>query len=202
MPKETQPGDLQTLALAKRMLRGRVRAARSAIGPTVAGAAGDAIVAHWAGEPRVAAARQVLLYAAHRGELPTRPLFEYLRGCGVETLFPRCGERTLHFGRVEAWSELSPGRYGVLEPPAGAPRAELAPGAPVLVPGVAFDREGRRLGQGHGWYDRTFDASDRGRLIGAGFALQVVASVPVGPDDRGVGALLTERALTWVVRTE
>jgi 5-formyltetrahydrofolate cyclo-ligase len=58
-----------------------------------------------------------------------------------------------------------------------------------------------RLGQGQGWYDRTFADHDRGRLIGAGFALQVVATVPAGSGDRGVGTILTERGFTWVTRT-
>jgi 5-formyltetrahydrofolate cyclo-ligase len=71
----------------------------------------------------------------------------------------------------------------------------------VLLPGIAFDREGNRLGQGQGWYDRTFAEHDRGCLIGAGFALQVVATVPAGSRDRGVGMILTERGFTRVTRT-
>jgi 5-formyltetrahydrofolate cyclo-ligase len=178
-----------------------MRAARREVGSAEAVAAGEAIVAHWAREPSLAGVRRVLLYAALPDELPTRPLFEHLRSRGVETLFPRCAAEQLRYFRVDAWSTLSPGRYGVLEPPARAPRSEVDPEDLVLLPGIAFDREGNRLGQGQGWYDRTFAEHDRGCLIGAGFALQVVATVPAGSRDRGVGMILTERGFTRVTRT-
>ncbi len=188
------------LTEAKLRLREELRAARREVTPGQAVAAGEAVVAHWSRESSLADARRVLLYAALPDELPTRPLFEHLRARGVETLFPRCGDECLHFSRVEAWSDLGRGRYGVLEPAAQAPNRHFGPEAPVLVPGLAFDRQGNRLGRGQGWYDRTFQALGRQLLIGAGFALQVVATVPAGSGDRRVGAILTERGFTRVAR--
>ena len=91
--------------------------------------------------------------------MPSRPLFDALVAQGIPCLFPRVlEEHALAFARVTDWSELRPGRYGVLEPPALAAVTRPEEGDLVLVPGVAFDRAGNRLGRGQGYYDRAFPA--------------------------------------------
>lgn len=62
-----------------------------------------------------------------------------------------------------------------------------------LVPGVAFDAGGGRLGRGRGWYDRLFERFDRARRIGLGFDLQVVPRVPRDPWDVPMDAVVTEQ---------
>lgn len=139
-------------------------------------------------------ARTVALYAALPDELPTRPSFEALRRRGARTLFPRLsGGRALVFCDVERWEDLRPGRYGVLEPPEGAELLSPRAAGLVLVPGVAFDRAGHRLGRGGGHYDATFPpAAPAPPLFGMAFALQLVAEVPHGADDRNMAAIVTE----------
>lgn len=189
------------LAEAKRRLRDDMRRRRRALAPEFVRAAGEALVAHWQASPAAAAAR-VALYAALPDELPTRPLFEVLRAGGCQVLLPRCGDRILDFARVGAWSLLREGRYGLLEPPAELGAEALGPDDAVLVPGVAFDPAGHRLGQGGGWYDRSFPVGSRApRLIGAGFALQVVEAVPHDSRDRQVDAIVTERGYTRASRS-
>ena len=138
------------------------------------------------------------LYAALPDELSVGPLFEALSVSGAVRLLPRAtAERRLEFARVECWEDLRPGRYGVLEPPEGAPLIELGEDDAVVVPGVAFDPAGHRLGRGKGYYDRTFerDASRSPLLFGLAYDFQVVDRVPHDEFDRSVDAIATERAL-------
>ena len=170
-------------------------ARRRALAPALAAGAGAAVAARVEALEVFARARRIALYAALPDEVPTRLLFEAVRRHGKSALFPRQAGDRLEFAPVERWEELRPGRYGVLEPPPGAAgdaRADL-----VLVPGVAFDRRGHRLGRGGGAYDRTF-AAEVGEdvvLIGVAYELQLVDEVPHGPGDRRLHAVVTERAL-------
>jgi 5-formyltetrahydrofolate cyclo-ligase len=86
--------------------------------------------------------------------------------------------------------EMRPGRFGVPEPPAGCPVILLNQLDLVLVPGVAFDLLGGRLGRGKGFYDRLL-AQVRGHKCGVAFDLQIVSSVPVEPHDIRVDSILT-----------
>jgi 5-formyltetrahydrofolate cyclo-ligase len=82
----------------------------------------------------------------------------------------------------------------VLEPPAAHPGSALGAGDLVLVPGLAFDREGHRLGRGGGWWDRTLGAARGAALtaVGVGFAFQLLETVPHGAGDEALDAVLTE----------
>ncbi len=91
-----------------------------------------------------------------------------------------------------------PGGSGSSSRPLRRPRIAPAALDVVVVPGIAFDAAGRRLGFGGGFYDRTFGSgldSVRARrppLIGLCFDLQVVARCPAGPDDVAVDVVVTE----------
>jgi 5-formyltetrahydrofolate cyclo-ligase len=144
-----------------------------------------------------ALAPRVALYVALPNELGTRPLFDAVHHAGKTALLPRAHpeRRVLEFMAAAHWEQLQPGRYGVREPPAGTP-VRLAAGDLVVVPGLAFDAAGRRLGRGGGWFDRTFPPGARPGplLVGYAFEQQVVESVPSGPTDRCVDWIVTERA--------
>ena len=91
-------------------------------------------------------------------------------------------------------ADLRPGVWGIAEPdPARCPPATLGAIAFALVPGVAFDRHGGRLGHGAGYYDRllgTWPAPPP--LVAAAFGVQVVDEVPMGPGDRRVDRVVTD----------
>jgi 5-formyltetrahydrofolate cyclo-ligase len=183
------------LAEEKRSLRRRLSARRRAVAPDEALRAARRIAERLLGEPALRTAPRIALYAALPDELPTRPLFEALAGLPGARLFPRAlADGRLAFAPVRDWSELAPGRYGVLEPPAGAQAVALSEGDLVLVPGVAFDRAGHRLGRGGGFYDRAFPAGAPGgpRLWGIAYGFQLVDAVPHGPRDGRVEAVVTE----------
>jgi 5-formyltetrahydrofolate cyclo-ligase len=82
----------------------------------------------------------------------------------------------------------------VLEPRPGQPTADLEHCDAVVVPGVAFDRDGHRLGRGQACYDRTFPpgAATSPLLVGFGYAFQVVDRVPSDEFDRQMDWIVTE----------
>ena len=125
-----------------------------------------------------------------------RPLFEAIRRAGGIPLMPRVRGSRLDFVAVRDWNGLRSGALGVLEPAAGRDAHRLAPGDVVVLPGLAFDRMGCRLGRGQGFYDRTFGAAaPTPLLIGACYDFQLVDRVPHGSHDRRVDAIVTERGM-------
>ncbi len=143
-------------------------------------------------------ATRIALYAALPGELPTRALFDAVLEQSGAALLPRTvdSDRIAFFSVVD-WEQLRPGRYGVPEPPVDAPATPLETGDLVVVPGLAFDSKGNRLGHGKGYYDRAF-ASGTGEspmLVGFGYEFQIVDDVPHGEMDRRMDAIVTERVI-------
>jgi len=160
--------------------------------------AAQAVLGHLARCADFSDASCVALYAALPGEVPTRPCFELLRERGAETLFPRIETDGLAFCSVARWEDLEPGRYGVLEPPRAAALRRLEEADLVLVPGLAFDAQGNRLGQGKGYYDAALPALGVGPpIVGMAHAFQVLAQVPHGSRDRRVDAIVTENGMQW-----
>jgi len=141
---------------------------------------------------------RLALYAALPDELPTRPLYEIARRSGKDLLWPRtAGPGRLEFAPCRRWEDLIPERYGVLAPPPGQKGVALGREDLLLVPGVAFDLRGGRLGRGGGYYDRVLGEIGKGGplSLGVGFEFQLVEEVPREPHDRNLGAVVTERRL-------
>lgn len=194
----TTPVDaLADLEVEKRRLRHEMAARRRAVRRDEAEAAGREVAARLAGCPAFRAARRVAFYAALPDELPTRAAFDAARERGCCALFPAVeGERWLVFRPLERWEDLRPGRYGVPEPPKQGPAVQPVQGDLVLVPAVAFDAEGHRLGRGGGCYDAAFPPGGSAPLLyGVGFEFQVVDGVPHGSHDRRMDAIVTERII-------
>ena len=137
--------------------------------------------------------RRLVVYAALPDELPLAPVIARARADGKGTLLPRLADRSaMVLARVDRIEDLPPGRYGVREPPADAPVEVLGPDVLVLVPGVAFDIQGGRLGRGAGLWDRTLARRWGAIAFGVSFEQQVVEAVPREEHDQRMDALLTE----------
>jgi 5-formyltetrahydrofolate cyclo-ligase len=171
-------------------MRARLRALAPEEAERAAGEVAERVLAL----PEVRRAPRVALYAALVGELPSRPLFDALGAARKLRLLPRTRGAALEFAPADDWEGLVPGGFGVLEPPVGVPAVALGPDDVAVVPGLAFDRAGRRLGRGRGYFDRAFGAAAPAPfLLGAAFALQIVERVPSDSRDRRVDAIVTER---------
>ena len=175
----------------KRALRAQVRGRR----PDDPEAAARAAQERLARSELMLAPRLVALYRALPSEAPTHLLAGSLMARGIELCWPRVvnGQKVLEFRRAGAsWSR---GALRVDEP-TGEP-VPLALIDVLVVPAVAVDAQGRRLGRGKGHYDATLSAFP-GRSVALVYDAQVVPDVPVGEHDRSVDAVCTESRLIVV----
>jgi 5-formyltetrahydrofolate cyclo-ligase len=139
----------------------------------------------------------VSAYMPIRDEIDCRPLMERLFERGVTVCVPTLNGagQPLAFRRWEPFMTLIPGRLDIPEPTHDSPLVE--PDL-LLLPLLAFDRTGHRLGYGRGYYDRTLAALRKTRpvtAVGLAFAAQEVLSVPAGDGDQRLDWVLTETAL-------
>jgi 5-formyltetrahydrofolate cyclo-ligase len=184
------------LTVSKRRLRQQMAQLRKDVSPADSARAGQAAAGALMDLELVARAERIALYAALPYEIPTRPLFEAFVEKRGAVLLPRTTEPLgLEFFAVECWDALRPGAFGVLEPETDGAAVRLVPGDLVVVPGVAFDEDGYRLGHGKGYYDRAFatELGDAPTLVGFGYEFQVVDAVPHDHRDRQVDIIVTDR---------
>ncbi len=178
-----------------------MRALCARMGEAEARDAGEKIAGHLRGERWLETDGPVGLFLSIAGEPDTHGLFDRLLRDGGEVAVPRCrDDGALGFFRVRSAEDLTAGRYGLLEPWPGAEPVSPASLAIVLVPGLAFDLRGGRLGRGKGYYDRTFQRVDSGapRLVGVGYSFQCVERVPTGALDRRLDAVVNETG-SWCI---
>lgn len=203
-PDETQRGCMMaTMEQQKQDLRAQMRQRRSAIDPQSRSAAGPALADIWRRERPVlpmhpdGTAVTIAGFWPIGDEIDVRALLHALHADGYITGLPVTppAPGPLAF---RAWAPGSPlvrGPFGTSEPTSDAPTVE--PDA-LLVPLLAIDGDGYRLGYGGGYYDRTLavlGARRRIIAIGVGFEAQRVERLPRGPDDHRLDWLLTERRL-------
>jgi 5-formyltetrahydrofolate cyclo-ligase len=157
--------------------------------------AGASLAAHFMATFDPAPATTVAAYWPMRSEIDTRPLLTALDGAGCWCLLPVVAEAgaPLVFRRWTPGAELTVGGFGVSEP--GADAAEARPEM-VVVPLLGFDGEGRRLGYGGGYYDRTLAALRQGAgpltAVGAAFAGQRLDRAPEESFDQRLDWIVTE----------
>ncbi len=180
----------------KRVLRMEMRRRLAGLGREERDRASDRIRAAIASDDRWRSAKGILGFVP----LATEPdILELLTAAAKEgrcVCVPRWNRseevyEAAAFGGMEG---LEPGAFGVREP-----SSEL-PGVPwerldlILVPGLAFDRLGRRLGRGRGYYDRILSLASSARRWGVAFDCQIVETVPSEPHDLNVHTLVTPQS--------
>ncbi len=144
-------------------------------------------------------AQDFFLFASFGTEVDTYPLIGTLILSGKRVYLPKTypSKRLLRFKRTYTLGELVPGAFGIKEPPEENP--EGFPGARdiVVVPAVAVDRDGFRLGYGGGYYDRFLKGTEA-RKVALVFSLQVVSLVPREAHDVRVDYIVTEEGVKRV----
>jgi len=146
--------------------------------------------------PEFRKARIIMFYAARGKEVRTEEMIKESLQMGKKVAVPisQVGERDLVLSFLTDYGELAPGAYGILEPkeehyrPVPPRKLEL-----IVVPGVAFDYQGQRLGSGRGFYDNFLRKVPSGvPRLGLAFQLQIVANLPRERQDVLVDGVITE----------
>jgi 5-formyltetrahydrofolate cyclo-ligase len=145
--------------------------------------------------PEIAAAGSILFFASLPTEVSTDAIAAGARRRGIQVVYPRCLPETagmlLH--AVEAPELLVAGYRGIREPLVDCPLITLAEIDVVLVPGLAWDDAGHRLGRGAGYYDRLFAVPERQPFrVGLYFETQRMPALPADPWDVPLDAVVTE----------
>ncbi|UFS68765.1 5-formyltetrahydrofolate cyclo-ligase [Geomonas sp. RF6] len=183
--------------MPKRSLRSGALARRGELTPAEVASLSDAVQRRFLSLPEFAAASTVALYSPIRNEVETSLVAREALRLGKELLFPAVVGPELEFRRVAALSDLARGAFGILEPQ-GEPRHPLTADL-IVVPGVAFDLFGRRIGYGRGFYDRALHRMEgSGRLVGFCYDFQLVEEIAGEPHDVMMDLVVTEAAAVRV----
>lgn len=185
----------------RQALREQLRQRRRATPAAARIAAADALAAHLLALPFANVRGPVAGYWAMDGEIALHR-WQMQLPAGQTYCLPVLHGKWLRFAPWQPGQPLRPNRFGIPEPVADAARA-LRPQdmALVVAPLVGFDAQGRRLGMGGGWYDRSFAFRQRQGappwLVGAGFAAQCAPSLPAQDWDVAMDAICTEQSILY-----
>jgi 5-formyltetrahydrofolate cyclo-ligase len=181
--------------MAKQFLRREMRERRAAIPAALAASAAEAACAAALTLPQLTKVKTVAMYLALRDELDASPLQRALTERGITVVLPRVvpGPRELlHFHRIDGDCVLVSGPMGLLEPPSDAPEVPLSAIDLFIVPGLAFDSRGARIGYGRGHFDATLAAAAGALRVAYAYEIQIVPAVPESAGDERVDVIVTE----------
>lgn len=140
------------------------------------------------------------LYAAFNNEIQTDGIFSKSHALRKEIFYPAVNPKTkeIHFYRVHALKDLKAGFSGILEPDKSRyPLTNLNLLNVIIIPGVAFDKKGNRIGFGEGYYDRLLEKF-KGKKIALAYDFQVVETLPSTARDQRVDMIVTEERIIKV----
>jgi len=189
-----------TIREAKRALRQQICTELSRLRPAERAAASAQARARLAAQPLWQTAQWVLFFAPMPEELDVWPLLAEALSAGKQVALPRFVAETRVYEACSIQDlelDLQVGHFGIREPNRRCARLSSIRLDLILVPGVAFDLRGGRLGRGKGYYDRLLQEL-QGTTCGVAFDQQVVEAIPLAPHDARLDCLLTPTR--WVER--
>lgn len=186
-------------------IRKQIRRQRQQLSPAQRHDATLAITNNLARTPLFRQSRRIAGFIANDGEPSLEPLMQLAWACRKAWHLPIIGLPNLNhlwFGRYDEGDELILNRYGIPEPTTALHQTTLSWGLDlVLMPLVAFDTDGNRLGMGKGYYDRTLKFLRhrhhwrKPRLVGIAYEFQKMEQLPQQPWDIPLDAIVTEQAV-------
>lgn len=141
--------------------------------------------------------KSIALYSPILKEVRTELIFDMSIHLEKEVYFPRVNSSSLNFYRVYDLEQLKPGEFGVMEPEPDLVKADIQNIDLFIIPGLAFDEFGNRLGFGKGYYDRALMNIPHYKKVGLAYSFQLLDSVPVDENDCGVGLIITEKGIVF-----
>ena len=172
----------------KNVIRAEMRTRRKAVTPEARAAAGKELSRRLIVEDRalgaaISAKGPIAVYLASKEEIDLADFITAALSFGCAVFAPRWNGTDYELVRLQDFATLVKGPHGILEPPAG-PAVRPEDVRAWLVPGLAFAKDGGRLGYGGGWYDRLLcRAAKQTPKIGIAYGFQLVDELPTEPHD-------------------
>lgn len=187
--------DLRLRLVVKRELRKRMRGVRNTLPASTVAARSREIARRLTALPCYTEARSVALFwpISGRNEVDLRELLDQARTSGKRVAFPATINDGAEVGMrfVDPGVQLEPGPLGFDEPPPTAPLADRVD--LVVVPALAVDPRGHRIGYGRGYYDRLLTRMEPPNSVVVAYDFQLLIEVPVTEGDVAVGWVVTDR---------
>ena len=138
--------------------------------------------------PSWIAASNIGIFAGRHDEVDTSLLWQKSFCRDKKFLYPKVDGDLIEFHHVRGLDDLEIGRWGIAQP------MFKNPGIPdlIIVPGIAFDSHGNRLGRGKGYYDRYLAAHPGVHTLGVVFDFQILPKIPLEPHDHPVSGVVTD----------
>jgi len=139
-------------------------------------------------------ASSILFYVSYDNEVYTHDMIKESMALGKNVIVPKSDKknRKLILSKLDNWEDLVKGAYGILEPKKinqiSIDKIDL-----IIVPGVGFDGQGRRIGHGKGYYDSLLSNSKNALHIGLAFEFQIVEEIPTEAHDIPMQRIVTEK---------
>lgn len=136
---------------------------------------------------------RVFVYVSFRHEVETRPIIEKFLRENRKVYVPLCKDgAVMEAKRIRDLSELSPGMYGIPEPPEDAESSSPEELSLIITPGLAFGEDCSRLGKGAGYYDRFLARAENAYVTALCREANIYDTVPCDEHDRAVDMVITE----------
>jgi 5-formyltetrahydrofolate cyclo-ligase len=178
---------------AKLALRKRLRSVRATLPRAACDARSSQIVERLLELDELRGATTVLAFASIGNEVRLAPLIDAMWAAGKRVALPRVVDGELELGLADAGTTLVEGAFSVPEPPEDAEKVQPDEVQLVLVPALAVDPRGYRIGYGGGYYDRLLPRLERACACAVAYDFQLVAEVPQLPFDVAVDLVVTDR---------
>ena len=189
---DSSHADIEIRHRAKQALRMQLRAVRSALPESACHSRSSEIATRVLTLPELVNARTVLAFASIRNEVRTREIMNAAWADGKRVALPRVVGDVLALHIVEADTVMIEGAFSVPEPDAAAPQLEPSEVDFALVPALAVDPRGFRIGYGGGYYDKLLPLLDRACSCAVAYDFQLVPEVPELPFDATVDLVVTD----------
>lgn len=184
-----------SIDVVKRNLRSEMLKKRNSIAPPDLISKSDTIIKYVTAGSSYIRANDVLMYSNYGSEVITTMLFDKAISDGKDVYFPKVEGEYISFYQVNSLTDLNTGFKGILEPYGLGGKFQQKRNAIIIVPGVAFGRDGYRVGYGKGYYDRFLARYKDIYKVGVCFDIQLIDSVPRDEHDIQLDEIITERTI-------
>ncbi len=134
------------------------------------------------------------LYFPIQNEVDTHQIIDFCLNSGKKVLLPAVSDGGLLFRELKELSDLQKGKFGILEPTASSEAFVPEIADLIVLPGIAFDLKGHRVGYGKGYYDKSVHHLEGlGKLVGICYDFQLVEKIAGEPHDVKVDMIITEK---------